>query len=175
MGTIGPIMDRKIIEMMKENLRDKNFRNYLMFRIGLNFGLSVQELLRLRIEDIVDRDVFVYRNCQVQIPRSLKYEIDHYIGNQKEGFLFTSTSGSPLSRFQLYMVLQNSAKDAGYRQAIGAITLRKTFAYWAYQEKKDYLPTLSRYLNHQTTKHTLKYLGLEENEEPEESLIIVEL
>ena len=168
MGVINPIIDRAVLEKMKRYLKDRSPRNYLIFRIGLNFGLSVQELLLLRIEEIVDREVFIYRNCRVQIPESLQFEIKRYVGMTREGYLFSSAKEKPISRFQLYFVLQKAAKAAGYKESIGAITLRKTFAYWAYQEKTVHLPLLSKYLNHHTVEYTLKYLGIEEKEVPEE-------
>ena len=175
MGVINPITDREVLEKMKRYLKNQSPRNYLIFRIGLNFGLSVQELLNLRIEEIVDRDVFIYRNCKIQIPESLQYEIKHYVGMTREGYLFTSARGTPISRFQLYFVLHKAAKAVGYKESIGTITLRKTFAYWTYHEKNAHLPLLSKYLNHHTMEHTLKYLGLENCEVQEESVFFVDL
>ena len=39
---------------MKEYLWERNFRNYLIFRVGINLGLSVQDLLSLKVEDLLD-------------------------------------------------------------------------------------------------------------------------
>ena|GEM_PF-5766029 len=39
---------------MKEYLRERNFRNHLIFRVGVNLGLSVQDLLSLKVEDLLD-------------------------------------------------------------------------------------------------------------------------
>ena len=37
---------------MKEHLRERNFRNYLIFRVGVNLELLVQDLLNLKVEDL---------------------------------------------------------------------------------------------------------------------------
>ena len=47
------------------------------------------------------------------------------------------------------------------REQISALSLRKTFAYWAYKENEQILPTLSCYLKHQTLEQTLSYIGLD--------------
>lgn len=165
MGVVNPITDRDILEKMKSYLEKRNFRNYLIFRVGLNLGLSVQDLLHLRIEDVLNKDFFTCQSCQIQISKSLQEEIQGHIGSQKKGYLFVSSSGKPLSRFQLYIILQNAAKAVGYKESIGAITFRKTFAYWAYREKLVDLPLLSKYLNHHTVEYTLNYLGIDGNED----------
>lgn len=172
MGVINPIKNKETLEQMKDYLREKSSRNYLIFRIGLNFGLSVQELLQLRIEDWVDRDIISINGCKLQISPSLQWEIRHYLGDRKEGYFFTSTSSRelPISRFQLYMVLQDAARSAGYNHPIGALTLRKTFGYWAYMEKKIHLSLLCKYLNHHTVEYTLNYLGISDRHEPDNAL-----
>lgn len=164
MGAINPITDRQVLEKMREYLRERNLRNYLLFRVGLNLGLSVQDLLELRIEDVVDKEVFIFRKCNINISPSLQREIRNFVGNEKTGYLFTTSKGTLISRFQLYMILRNAAQAAGYEEAIGALTLRKTFAYWAYREKAMHLPTLCSYLNHHSVEYTLDYLGIEEKQ-----------
>jgi len=175
MGMISPIKDRQALERMKEYLRERNFRNYLLFRVGINLGLSVQDLLKLRVEDLLDKEAFCTGECRIQISKSLQEEIRRYTSGRTEGYLFLSLQGKPLSRFQLYNILKDVASAAGVKEPIGAITLRKTFAYWAYRNHLIYLPLLSKYLNHHTIQHTLRYIDIAEEEEPDVYLTAVDL
>lgn len=162
MGVIGPIKDLKKLELMKEILRENSTRDYLIFRIGINLGLTVQELLEIKVKDILEKEEFVLRGCRVRISPSLQREIKEYVGSRDREFLFQSRKGDHISRFQLYGILRNVAKDAGFEGSVGAMILRKTFAYWAYHNKLIYLPLLSKYLKHHTVSYTLRYIDVEE-------------
>lgn len=165
MAAMSPIKDKNILESMKGHLKDQSTRNYLIFRVGLNLGLSVQDLLRIKIEDVLDKEIFGRdEKYGIRISPSLQKEIKDYVGERKEGFLFLSSRGKPLSRFQLYGILKGVARDAGFKGDVGSITLRKTFAYWAYKNRLIYLPLLSKYLNHHTVQYTLRYIDIEEEE-----------
>ena len=175
MGVVRPITDRNVLEQMKEHMRERSTRNYLIFRVGLNLGLSVQDILNLKVEDLLNKEVF---NCQkwgICISDSLQKEVRNYVGERTSGYLFISSTGKQLSRFQLYGILRSAARAANFEGPIGAVTLRKTFAYWAYMEKQIYLPLLSKYLNHSTVQYTLYYMGIEEQEIHEENLTAVDL
>lgn len=164
MSVIGPIKDKQVVQRIKEYLREQNIRNYLLFRLGINLGIPLNELLHIRIEDVAEKAEFFTGNYCVRMSKSLQREISFYIGERKEGYLFRMSSNRPLSRFQLYNILQDAAEVAGFNEPVGAMTLRKTFAYWAYKEKKIHLPLLSKYLNHHTISYTRKFVGIEEEE-----------
>lgn len=173
MGVISPIKDKNVVDKMKEYLREQNLRHYLLFRIGINLGISMNDLLHLRVEDIVGKEEFVVGDYRIRISKSLQEEIIWYVGERKEGYLFRVNSDKPFSRFQLYNILKDAAQAAGFSGAVGAMTLRKTFAYWAHKEQRIYLPLLSKYLNHHTVSHTLKYLEAET--EGKENICLAEM
>lgn len=163
MSVINPIKDRLLLEKMKTYLREQSMRNYLLFRIGVNLGVPMQDLLYMRIEDIANKSEFNSGDYQIRISKSLQQEIAFYIGPRKEGYLFRMHANKPLSRFQLYNILRDAAEKVGITEKVGALTLRKTFAYWAYQDQRIPLALLSKYLNHHTVSYTLRYIGLKEN------------
>lgn len=173
MGVIGPIKDKQIVDRMKEYLREQSTRNYLIFRLGINLGIPVIELLHLRVEDVAGKDSVLSGNYRMRISESLQKEIAFYVGERKSGYLFRMQTHEPLSRFQLYNILRDAAEATGFKDPVGAMTLRKTFAYWAYKEPKIYLPLLSKYLNHHTVLHTLKYM--EAGLDPEMEFCLAEM
>lgn len=173
MGIVGPIKDKKIVEGIKGYLREQNTRNYLLFRLGINLGLPINELLHLKVEDVLGKSEFISSTYRIRISDSLQKEVAFYIGERKEGYLFRMRSNQPISRFQLYNVIKDAAEAAGFKGAVGAMTLRKTFAYWAHKEQRIYLPLLSKYLNHHTVSYTLRFIEAEE--EDEENVCLTEL
>lgn len=168
MSVIRPVKDRGVLEKMKEHLREQSARNYILFRIGINFGLSVNNLLQLRVEDFVDKEEFLNDHYRLRISKSLQKEIAFYLRERKSGYLFRAQQDKPLSRFQLYNILRAAADAVGFTDSVGALTLRKTFAYWAYKEQRIHLPLLSKYLGHHTLRYTLRYIDEPENQKSEE-------
>lgn len=164
MGTIQPIKDKRVIEMMGDYLREGNIRNYLIFKVGINLGLSLGTLLSLQVQDIIGKQELLDDKYHIEISETLQKEIEFFIGNRKEGYLFRSWGEKPMTRFQLYKILRDAAEAVGYEEPIGSSVLRKTFAYWAYTEKKVHLPLLSKYLKHHTIAHTVKYIDVEKND-----------
>lgn len=47
------------------------------------------------------------------------------------------------------------------------MTFRKTFAYWAYKEKKNPLVILSKYLKHHTLQYTLEFMEIDDENHDE--------
>lgn len=172
MSVIQPIKDRAVLEKMKEHLREQSARNYVLFRMGVNFGLSVTNLLQLRVEDVVNKEEFLNGHYRLQISKSLQKEIAFYLGERKSGYLFRTLQDKPLSRFQLYNILKAAADAVGFTETVGALTLRKTFAYWAYKEQRIRLPLLSKYLGHHTLRYTLCYINEPEDQKREEIALV---
>ena len=56
MNTVEPIRDEKKIKTMKAVLKDDSTRNYLLFTLGINTGLRISDLLKLKIYDAVNND-----------------------------------------------------------------------------------------------------------------------
>ena len=68
-----------------------------------------------------------------------------------------------LSRQQAYRIIHLAAEDLGMLH-IGLTTLRKTFAYHAYQSGIS-IAIIQKYLGHQTTQETVKFIGLSADDE----------
>ncbi len=56
MNIVQPIRDKNKLEEMKEELKKRGTRDYLMFYTGINTGLRVSDLLKLNRDDIRDEN-----------------------------------------------------------------------------------------------------------------------
>lgn len=56
MNTVQPIRDRKKLEEIKEELKKKGTRDYLMFLTGINSGMRVSDIVKLNCDDVRNQD-----------------------------------------------------------------------------------------------------------------------
>jgi integrase len=55
MNVVEPIKDIEKIEEIKDVLLEKSYRNYMIFLVGINTGLRIGDLLKLKVEDVRNR------------------------------------------------------------------------------------------------------------------------
>jgi integrase len=181
MNTVEPIRDEKKIKAMKLILKDKNIRDYVLFTLGINTGLRVSDLLRLRFSDVVTdsgkiKDSIYIRETKTgkekvfSINKTAKDAIKEYLDrlNKKyepSWFLFKSKKGSnkAISRVQAYDILNSAARMIGIYENIGTHTLRKTFGYHA-RLKGVPIEILQRIFNHSAPGITMRYIGITQDE-----------
>jgi integrase len=172
MNTVQPIRSLEDIARMKDTLREKNDKYYIMFTTGLNTGLRIGDVLHLHTSEIWQKSYVTIteqktgKKRRFHINEPLSREIDAYInlnGLSGDDYLIQSRKGvnQPLSRVQAYRVLNSAAKEVGLDE-IGTHTMRKTFGYWHYKLHKD-IAVLQEILNHSTPSITLKYIGINED------------
>ncbi|UOQ48140.1 tyrosine-type recombinase/integrase [Gracilibacillus caseinilyticus] len=144
-------------------------RNLLLFNIGINTGLRIGDIVKLRIEDVKGRSYLVIREGKTEKTRkvylnSIMADISDYLdGKPSEGWLFPSRKGDGhISTTQAYRILAKAAELIG-RKDIGTHTLRKTFGYHYYREKKD-IATLMAIFNHSSQSVTKRYIGITDEE-----------
>ncbi|MCT4596194.1 MAG: site-specific integrase [Anaeromicrobium sp.] len=167
MKFVQPIRDKHKIEEMKNELLKSGYKNYLLFVAGINTGLRISDLLRLRVYHIRDRNHIIIiekktgKEKRFLINSQLRKDFEKYIGNMSDDtYLFKSRKGknNPISRIQAYRILNNAASIIGLSE-IGTHTLRKTFGYWHYQIYKD-IAILQDIFNHSSPSITLRYIGI---------------
>ena len=54
MEFVQPIRDIKQIETIKKLLKQQSVRDYCLFVLGINSGLRISDLLKLRISDVTE-------------------------------------------------------------------------------------------------------------------------
>lgn len=108
-------------------------RDVLLFLIGINTGLRINDLVQLKVGHVKDQDVFTIREGKTHKKRDinvgmLRREVDAFTeGKFQEAYLFQSQrSTNPISTTQVYRILDAAADLLG-RDDIGTHTMRKTF------------------------------------------------
>lgn len=169
MNIVQPIRDTEKIEKMKEYLKGKRKRDYMLFFMGIAIGLRISDLLQLKKEDVLRNYIDITEkktgnHKRVKIPPFIKKELHGYANELQEGeYLFRSRQGGnrPIDRSTAYRILREAASQFNVIE-IGTHTLRKTFGYHFYLQTKD-LATLQALFTHSDPKTTLIYIGIDQD------------
>lgn len=178
MEFVQPIRDKQKIASMKKILKGSNLRDYCMFVLGINSGLRISDLLNLSIAHVKDengklRDRITIRERKTgkskdfPLGDTAKKAVKEYLDTRNTDSpnepLFVSRKKGHISRVQAYRILSDAAKAVGIREGIGTHTLRKSFAYHAYQSGVD-ITRIQKLLNHSAPSVTLAYIGITQEE-----------
>jgi integrase len=169
MRTVQPIRDIERIAAMKAELLKTGRRNWFLFVLGINTGLRISDILKLKVKDVKGKShLMIYEQKtgkykRFKINRELQQHILSYTANMDdEEYLFKSLrSPFPIKRIQAYKILNRAAKKIGISE-IGTHTLRKTFGYHFYQRTKD-VALLQEIFNHSSPSVTLRYIGINQD------------
>lgn len=106
---------------------------------------------------------------KVKIATSLKNDILQFANSSMESldeYVFASRKKKegkkqPINRQTAWNIIKNVAEETGLDN-IGTHSLRKTFGYHMYQ-KGVKIEVIQDMLNHSTPKHTLRYIGINQD------------
>ena len=96
MNVVQPIRDKETIKEIKSFLKVRNERNYLLFLFGINTGIRIGDLLKLKVKDVQGWKIYLKEGKtkkpkEVKMPPDLKKEVRKYIeGKGKYEYLFPS-------------------------------------------------------------------------------------
>ena len=180
MNNVRPIKDPDKLREIREGLAAMTDwhgeRMFLLFEIGINTGLRISDIVRLRkkhvcgdwietVEQKTGKRTRIPLNTQIrQIIQDRCRDMD------MEDLLFPSrvtigdgTVQMPMTRRTAYNDIRQIAEMFGLGDHIGCHTMRKTFGYWHYKKNKD-LELLREWFNHTSQAVTRRYIGMDENE-----------
>lgn len=191
MKKVEPIKDLKVIKNIRSVLKAQSLRNELLFVLGINIGLRISDILKLKMEDLIKpngktaKDYVIIQEVKTSKTKKfylgdiVKKTIEVYIketpGIVLDDYVFKSRKGSnvPITRQQAYRILNNTAENLGLVERnnagviisgeIGTHTMRKTFGYHAYKNGVS-LELLMDIFNHSTPAMTLRYIGITEQQ-----------
>ena len=168
MKFVQPIRDVKKIEEMKIILEKQCFRNYFLFLFGINTGLRISDILKLKVVDVKDKTHIIIKEEKTdklkrfRINTTMQAEISDYVFNMSESdYLFAGKMNKPISRVMAWKILNKAAKEINISE-IGTHTLRKTFGYHFYQKTRD-VALLQNIFNHSSPSQTLRYIGINQD------------
>lgn len=180
MEFVQPIRDQKKINDMKKILLAESPRNHLMFVLGINSGLRISDILKLKVKDIVNEKGKTLDFIEVREQKTGKYKrfplgknvkkaIDLFlkdidIGTKRDMHLFRSRQGDgPITRNRAYQIINSAARSVGITERIGTHTMKKSFGYHAYKAGVD-ISRLQYIFNHSSPSTTLRYIGITQEE-----------
>ncbi|MBZ3762050.1 site-specific integrase [Bacillus cereus] len=169
MNFVQPIRNPEQIQEIKEYLKEKNERNYILFVMGINTGLRISDILKLRVGDLKGshismREMKTGKQKRIQITAALRRELKWYSEDMEENeYLIKSRQGKnrPIGRSMAYKILSTIAAEFGLDE-IGTHTLRKTFGYHMYMQTKN-IALLMEIFNHSSERVTLRYIGVNQD------------
>ncbi|GBU09109.1 site-specific recombinase [Gammaproteobacteria bacterium] len=172
MNIVQPIRDVKTINQVKELLKIRHDKYYMMFVLGLNTGLRISDILPLKVIHLLNQthinivEKKTGKAKRFPINTQLQKDIaDYVLRNQltDNQYMIPSRQGEnkPITSVQAYRILNSTAKSIGLTE-IGCHSMRKTFGYFHYKQHKD-LAILQDIFNHSAPSITMKYIGMNQD------------
>jgi site-specific recombinase XerD len=179
MEFVQPIRDKKKIEDMKKWLLAQTPRDYLLFVLGINSGLRISDILKMKIWDVMTekgkpqasyelREQKTGKTKRFPFGKNVQKAIEAFLSGfqgNREDYLFTSRKGEnkPITRQHAWRIMNRAARAVGIQDKIGTHTLRKTFGYHAYRAGTD-ITLLQQIFNHSAPSITLRYIGIQQDD-----------
>lgn len=175
--TVEPIKSLSDIESIKRLLSQKP-RDLLLFTVGVNSGLRMGDVLRIKVGDVLELspgDSLILREGKngrsdvLYINNAIYEALKGYLGQvelRSEHYLFRSRKGSnmPLSVGSANALVKSWAKAVNLSGNYGVHTLRKTFGYIQRMYYGVGFEVLAKRLNHASPAATMRYLGIHDKE-----------
>lgn len=182
------------IDHAKTNIKWKQaYRNYILFLIGFNTAFRAEDLLQLKVKNVVKGYVSIKENKtgkfqHFRMNKKLHEEILEYIKTfnlkdndylfmgQKKKDTFRGKTQSiiyPMTRQNVRLIFEKVADACGIDFKFGLHSLRKTFGYM-YILNKGNIMTLMKMYNHDEPSTTLLYVmwNKEDAEKEREAIFI---
>ena len=173
---IEPIRDLSKIKTISKLLSD-NPRDHLLFTMGINNGLRISDLLRLKVRDVMylkagdilpikegktgKKNVLVINNT---VYKSLQRYLDT-IKPKDSDFVFKSKKGHhPISVPAANAMIKRWTKEIGLKGNYGTHSLRKT---WGFLQRTKFgvgFEVIAKRFNHSSPSITMRYLGIQDKE-----------
>lgn len=170
MNEVGAIRSVEELNNFKREAQRLGPQPHLLVLLGLNTGLRIGDLLKLRVSDIRDRGYILLweqktgKQKEMRFHPSVVADIRRMTADRDGNeLLFPSTwlakRGKPISYKTAYGWVTKAARRAGINGLVGCHTLRKTYGYHFYKQYHD-IATLMKIFNHSSEDVTMRYIGV---------------
>jgi len=173
--TVDPIRADKDIKKVKRLLKD-NTRDLFIFTMGINNGLRISDLLKLKVGDVRDlkpgqtlkvKETKTGKMNILMINKSVHKVLKQYleeVNPSDEDYLFQSRNGNnkPLTRETVNKMIKEWTKSL--KGNYGTHSLRKTFGYIQRTKYGVSFEVLCKRFGHSSPAITMRYLGIDDKE-----------
>lgn len=97
MESVQPIRDLNQLHAMESALKESNYRDYIMFRLGIYSGYRISDIIKLKVSDLRNKEYFQVqenktgKTRKIIIHPNFKKELDDYLLNKKDNeYVFPS-------------------------------------------------------------------------------------
>lgn len=176
-----PLKTKQEIELVRELIKTKTkdpLRNLTIFNIGINNGIRTNDILNLKVADVLGKDATTIIESKTGKQRKLRLNVANIKDDlaelckhkQPDDYVFTSYKNpkAPIQTITIYRLFKRLASEHPTLHGLTAHSMRRTFGYQYYQRTKDVV-TLMKLFNHSSQAVTLRYIGIEQ-EQLDESL-----
>ena len=166
----------KLVRRMIKKHTKEPLRNLIIFNLGINNGIRTNDILKLKISDVWNKEYTTIRESKTGKQReirlnvaNLQQDIKAYVGNMKwndDTYLFRSYKdpNKPIQTVAIYRMFKRINKvSGGQLPHLTAHSMRRTFGYQYYKKTHD-IVTLMKLFNHSKQAITLRYIGIEREE-----------
>jgi integrase len=173
---VDPIRRLEDIKTISKMLSDSP-RDHLLFTLGINNGLRVVDLLRLKVRDVKHlkpgdsiriREQKTGKDNILMVNKTVYKSFQNYMAQLKPDdtdFLFKSRKGNaPLQSQAVSKLVKKWTADINLAGNYGAHTLRKTFGYIQRTVFGTGFEILCKRYNHSSPSITMRYLGISDKD-----------
>lgn len=166
MESVEPIRDKNIYYAIKRDLKEWNEKYYIMFLLGSQLALRVNEILKLRVGDVKNKKEHQFvqsktgKTIAIAFNPELSAALKEYCKDRDPSEALIPSAWNeykPLGRVRAWEVLHTVGEKYGIH--MGTHTMRKTCAYHYYMKEKN-IAILKIWLNHTSERDTLTYIGV---------------
>ena len=177
-----PITRTSDVLDIQDYLKYKNYRDYVLFLVGVTTGYRAGDLVNLKVRDIKEamrkKEFTIYegkkmnskkireRNRKprtVELIPELAKILKEYIRDKKDyEYMFKSRKGTnkPIGVQAVTNAIKQAANYFGLYD-ITAHSMRKTYAYKIYIESDRDIVVVKELLGHRSIEETKRYIGLD--------------
>jgi integrase len=167
------------LNLIRRLFDEGEFKMSLLISMGSFWGLRISDLLRLKWEDVLDKDRFLLvekktgKSREIKINDQLQRHIKECYGEinpyRSEDFIFTSQKGSVFSIQRINVIFKALKKRYSLNiENFSTHSMRKTFGREIFNKSgvnaELALVKLSQLFNHSNVATTKRYLGINREE-----------
>lgn len=176
----NPIKDVEQVLDIQDYLKAKNYRDYMLFILGISTGYRAGDLVKLKVRDVrqaLESGYFTImegkklhsKNIREKnrkprkaiIIDNLRIKLEEYIKDKADyEYMFPSRKGGFIQVKRASQILKE-AGDYFKLKRISAHSMRKTYAYRIYENNGHDLLAIKQMLGHSSIEETKVYLGLD--------------